>query len=93
MMDFSLDGLSPSVANKKATIFDHYVTIQSTPKMDDFFGATLTFLEPLCLNAKCCLPFIPMMDFSSYGLSPSIGNKKVTIFDHYVMIQPLAKNG
>ena len=58
--------------------------------MDDFFAATLNLLETVCLNAKWCLP---LMDFSSDGLSNSIGNKKVTIFDYYVQIQPLPING
>ena len=31
MMDIPSDGLSPSVANKKETSFDHYVTIQPRP--------------------------------------------------------------
>ena len=51
------------------------------------------FMEPLCSNVKWSLPFIPMMDFSSVRLSPSIGNKKTTIFYHYVIMQPLPKYG
>jgi hypothetical protein len=81
MVDFSSDDLFPCVPYKKATIFDHYVIIHPISKMDDFFGATLNFLEPLCSNVKWCLQFIPMMDFSSDGLSPSVGNKKANIYD------------
>ena len=77
MMDIPSGDVSPSVANKNETSFDHYVTIQPMPKMDDFFGATLNLLEPVCFNAKWCLS---LMDFSLDGLSPSVANKKATTF-------------
>ncbi len=48
--------------------------------MDDLFGATINLLEPLCLNDKWCVPFIPMVDCYSVRLSPSVGNIKATIF-------------